>query len=845
MFDYSFPELPVSEVIPDILLKLESNTRIVLEAPPGAGKTSLIPLALLKAKWRGANKILILEPRRIAARSAASRMAEITGTDLGILVGYRVRLENKITETTKIEVVTEGILTRMIQDDPALEGIAAIIFDEFHERNLQADLGLAFALNCQALLRPDLRIIIMSATIDAEAIGLQLKADIIKSPGRSYPVTLQYLLPEDIKNFGSGYYQRITSLVPKAVLKALHENTEGDVLVFLPGLGEIKKIASILEKLIEENIEIHLLHGDLSLQQQQLAIKPSSSEKRKIILSTSIAETSITIEGVKMVIDAGYSRISQFIARSGLTTLVTVPVSKAAANQRSGRAGRTSPGHCIRLWTTMEHLQKSNRHLPEILEADLTSLALELAIWGVQNVTDLQWIDVPPTAALAQARDLLVQLEAITPEGKVLQHGKQMAFLGLHPRLSHMIIKAQHLNLSTTACVFAAILSEKDFIIPKHIHPENKLSISSDVRLRLEVYMNSSNLPVDMIAGTNTMKRIKKQADVLIQKINKGKEAIEPDAAGKLVALAYPERVAQLEPNRKVRLRSGQKLTFDADLFEKSEFFAVAHLDAQKDKIFLAAPISKNDLKSLFSDQVKYSEDVFWDKIANRVSSKRLSTLGALTLDESSVKEPDQEIVVDVLISLIKEEGISIIPWSAGSLNLQKRMLFLNQLDPDNWPDVSDDNLIESINDWLRPYLYGKRSLDDLRKLDMHSILLNLLPFHQQQELEILAPTHVEVPSGSKIAIDYTNIASPVLSVRLQEVFGMLETPKIAQGKVSLLMHLLSPAGRPVQITQDLNSFWKNGYFEVRKDLRARYSKHAWPDDPLAAKAIRGTKKRG
>ncbi|MDQ3394108.1 MAG: ATP-dependent helicase HrpB [Bacteroidota bacterium] len=844
MTDFSYPNLPVTKVIPLIQEKLNNETRLVLEASPGAGKTTIVPLALLSQPWIKKDKIIVLEPRRLAARAAAMRMAQILGETVGITVGYKVKLESKISLSTRIEVVTEGVLTRMIQDDPALEGIGAIIFDEFHERNLQSDLGLALAINCQLILRPDLRLIIMSATLDAERIAFWFKASAIKCEGRQFPVTINYLLPEDVKFSGTSTFERIKQLVPKAVRKALKEQKDGDILVFLPGLKEIKKVAELLEYMALEKPEIHMLHGELSLQQQQLAIEPSSNGSRKIILSTSISETSITIEGVKAVIDTGFSRISKFSARSGLSSLLTVPASKAAVAQRSGRAGRLGPGLSYRLWTQMEQHQRAEHSIPEILEADQSSLALELSLWGIKDPNDLQWLDAPPPAALSQARELLVQLGAIDPDFNPLPHGRKLAILGLQPRLAHLVIKGQEYGLGETACVLAALIGERDIFkpwVPMHV---SSFLEQPDLRLRLEVYNDPSTAPMDVQVDHNILNIVRKQANFLKQRLNLKPAKVEPNAAGLLISLAYPDRVGQIESFGRIRLRSGQKVSLATELFEKSEFFAISRLDVLNGNINLAAPLQKKDLITLFSGQVQVSEDIYWDHTTSRVVAKKFSRLDALVLEEIHLTNPDPEKIAEVLQNVIIEKGLSLLSWPEHSQKIRKRLSFLHNLDHHLWPDVSDDALLNTIDEWLRPYLYDKKSLDEIKKIDPGILLINNFSYQQKEDMDKLAPPHIVVPSGSHIEIDYSNIDAPVLAVRLQEIFGLQETPKIANGKVPLLIHLLSPARRPVQITQDLRSFWKSGYFEVRKALRAQYPKHSWPEDPITAQAVKGIKKR-
>ncbi|MGV3541013.1 MAG: ATP-dependent helicase HrpB [Rufibacter sp.] len=838
----NLPDLPVKEALPRLLTALNSSARVVLEAPPGAGKTTLVPLALLDAAWRSEGKIMMLEPRRLAARAAAQRMAELLGEDVGQTVGYWIRMEHVASAQTKIEVVTEGILTRLLQSDPALEGIAAIIFDEFHERSLQADMGLALSLDAQAVLRPDLRLLVMSATLDATQVGTWLEAPVITSEGRQYPVETNYLSPAEVTAAGSKPVERLLNLVPKAIRKALSEVPEGDALVFLPGMGEIRRVAQQLEDRLPENIDLHLLHGDLNLSQQIAAITKAPKGRRKVVLATSIAETSLTIEGVKIVIDGGYARVPRFVPRTGLTTLVTIPVSVAAADQRRGRAGRLGPGVCYRMWSKADHLQLPGRQAPEICEADLSGLALELSIWGVKEASSLKWLDTPPAPALSLARDLLLRLEAIDAQGNTTAHGKALANLGLSPRFGHLVMRGQELGLGATACMVAALLSDRDILKPLQISWSDPLP---DIALRLELLLGKRPPTPGFTVDENTLRRVKEQAQNLRQRLRGAAGAVDVHMAGLLTALAYPDRLAQREKSGRVRLVSGQRAALPTELFSEEEFYAVAHLElSDRPRVLLAATISKADILKHFSSQLEKAQEIKWDAATERIVARQFTRLGALTLEETALSSPDQEQMAQVLLQALQEKGIDRLPWSQDALNTRQRLAFLHRLNLENWPDVSPSALAETMEDWLLPHLLGLKSFEQVARLDFKEILLADLSWEQRQEMDRLAPTHLEVPSGSRIAVDYADVESPVLAVRLQEVFGMLDTPRIGGGKVPLLMHLLSPASRPVQVTRDLRSFWTTGYFDVRKDLRGRYPKHHWPDDPLSAPPTRGTKKR-
>ena len=836
------PDLPVKEALPRLLAALDTNSRAVLEAPPGAGKTTLVPLALLDATWRKDGRILVLEPRRLATRAAAQRMADLLGEPVGQTVGYWVRLEHKVSRKTRIEVVTEGILTRLLQEDPALEGVAAILFDEFHERSLHADLGLALALDAQAVLRPELRLLVMSATLDAQAVGSWLDAPVISSQGRQYPVETHYLPPAEVAAAGNVPARRLAALVPRAIRQALGTAASGDVLVFLPGLGEMRKVAGLLEDKLPPNTDLHLLHGELTLSQQVAAIQPAPPGRRKVVLATSIAETSLTIEGVKIVIDGGFARVPKFVARTGLTTLATIPVSQAAADQRRGRAGRLGPGSCYRLWSAADQLQLPERQAPEICEADLSGLVLELALWGAKDPASLQWLDTPPAAATALARGLLQGLEALDAAGNPTAHGKALAVLGMSPRLGHLVVRGLELGYGATACALAAVLADRDILKPMEIAARNPLP---DLHLRLELLAGKRPPTPGFVTDDNALRRVREQARSLRQRLRIPDSPLNPDPAGILAALAYPDRLAQREASGRLRLVSGQRATLPTELFGETEFYGVAHLElGSQPRVLLAAPVSKAEILQHFAHQLEKIQEVRWEAASGRVVARQITRLGALILEETSQAKPDPEQVAAALLAALQEKGVERLPWSEEARRTRQRLSFLHQLEPGQWPDVSDTMLAATMETWLAPHLAGLRSLDQVSRLDFNEMLLAGMPWDRRQEMDRLAPTHLEVPSGSRIALDYSDPGVPVLAVRLQEVFGLLDTPRIAGGRVPLLIHLLSPASRPVQVTRDLRSFWSTGYFEVRKDLRGRYPKHHWPEDPLSAVPTKWTKKR-
>jgi len=839
------PDLPIRAALPELLEVLGQRTCAVLQAPPGAGKTTVVPLALLSAEWMPpTGRIIVLEPRRLAARAAAVRMAQLLGEPVGQTVGYRMRLESKVSAKTRIEVVTEVILTRQLQDDPSLEGVAAVLFDEFHERSLQADLGLALALDAQAVLRPDLRLLVMSATLDADRLGAWLRAPVVRSEGRTFPVETRYLAPQRAASASRRPHERLQDLTPTIIREALAEHPTGDVLVFLPGLADQRRVADRLTPTLAPTIDLHVLHGELPLEQQDAALRPAPVGRRKVVLATSIAETSLTIEGVTMVVDSGYARVPRFEPRTGLTTLGTEPVSQAAADQRRGRAGRLSPGTCYRLWTAADHQQLPPYLAPEILTADLSPLALELALWGAYDAQDLRWLDAPPVPALAQARDLLTRLDALQPDGRPTAHGRQLAGLGLAPRLAHLVVRGKEAGHGPTACALAALLTERDLL-----RPADGSFGPPDLRLRLEA-LETGRAPLPGLSpDQGTLRRVREAATLLRNRAGVKAGPLEADAAGLLTALAYPDRLAQRETPERVRLVSGQRAALPAEYFSANDvFFAVASLDGPptQPRAGLAAPVDRAELEKQFSYLITTTEEVRWDADAGRVVARRTQRLGALLLSEASLPQPNPEAVSAAVLDGIRTTGVARLPWSEGAQQLRERLAFLHQLLPAAWPDTADAALQEQLEGWLGPYLTSVRTLADLNRLDLGEALLGWLPggWAQRQELDRLAPTHLEVPTGSSIRLDYADPVAPVLAVRLQEVFGLLDTPAVGGGRVPLTLHLLSPGYRPAQVTRDLRSFWTSSYFEVRKELRGRYPKHYWPENPLEAQPIRGTKKQ-
>lgn len=849
------PDLPVVAALPELLAALATNSRAVLEAPPGAGKTTVVPLALLAAEWREpAQKILVLEPRQLAARAAAARLAQLLGEPVGRTVGYRVRLDSKVSAETRIEVITEGILTRMIQDDPALEDVACVVFDEFHERSLNADLGLALALDAQAVLRPELRILLMSATLEAQRLGQWLPAPVVSSAGFLFPVETHYLDPRRAAALPNKPSERLAELVPNQVRAALAAHT-GDVLVFLPGVADLQRIDRKLGDSLPPLTDLHLLHGELPLEAQDAALRPAPAGRRKVILATSIAETSLTIEGVRVVVDGGFARVPRFVPRTGFTTLETVPVARAAADQRRGRAGRLAPGTCYRLWTEAEQHNLPAHRPPEIHTADLSGLVLELALWGANDPNSLRWLDMPPAAAVAQARELLVRLGALKNEeasATPTAHGRQLAKLGLAPRLGHLVVRGTELGHGPAAAALAALLAERDLL--RWATPNDPRPLPPDLRLRLEA-LASGRPPLPGLALHHaTLQRVRDVAKHLQSRSGSKTETARHDLTnapiGLLTALAYPDRLAQREAPDRLRLVTGQRVSLRTeDVDPQATFFAVAYLagTAAAPRATLAAPLDCDEFETAFGEQITTTDEVRYDASTQRVAGRRVRRLGALLLSESTIGQPDAALVTQALLGYLQEEGVGKLNWTAGAQQLQQRMEFLHQLiGGEVWPSFSNEALAADLTEWLGPYLAGLRSLDQVQRLDLMEPLLARLPggWAQRQELDRLAPAALEVPSGSHVTLDYSDPAAPVLAVKLQELFGLTETPTVAGGRVALLLHLLSPGGRPAQVTRDLRSFWEKGYFEVRKDLKGRYPRHPWPDKPMEHIPTKLTKKR-
>ncbi len=836
----TLPELPINEALPALKAALIARTEALLEAPPGAGKSTIVPLALLAAPWLRDQKILMLEPRRLAARAVANRMAVLLGETVGRRVGFRTRLETRVSRDTRIEVVTEGILTRMLQEDSALADIGCVIFDEFHERSLNADLGLALCIESQQNLRQDLRLLVMSATLDLAPLAALLRnAPIVSAQGRSFEVATHFVPRRNDLH--------LELQVSQVVRAALREHA-GDVLCFLPGAAEIRRVQRNLEESnLERGIRVMPLYGELEGAAQDAALAPAAPGQRKVVLATSIAETSLTIEGVRIVVDSGMRRYSEFDPETGMSRLATGKVSQAAADQRRGRAGRLSEGVCYRLWSEGTHASLSPQTPPEILRADLAPLALELSCWGAANANDLAWLDPPPAAPLAQARELLQQLEAIDATTRVTAHGRTLEKLGMHPRLAHMLIKARKLGAERLACDLAAILSERDIL------RAGVGSRDADLRLRIAVLRGDEG---EMPTGMTVDARAKAQAQrssSLWQRdfVRTARDTADPHrASGILLAWAYPDRIAQARGDGgRYLLANGRGAHFtEAQSLAKSEFIVAAELDGadREARIFLAAPISVEDLNRHFRALMKETAEIRWDERAGALSAKQDLRLGALLLASADIRDPDPNAKQQAVLAGLKQVGVAGLPWTKELRQWRARVMLMRQYSvpsPVPWPDLSDEALDRTLEEWAGPWIDGYTRREHFARLNLGNALRSFLNHAQGVIVEREAPTHFTVPSGSHIPIDYLD-ENPSLSVRLQELFGLRETPTVAGGRLPLLLKLLSPAGRPVQITKDLVSFWNRGYHEVKKDLKGRYPKHYWPDDPYAAQATRRAKPR-
>lgn len=824
--------LPINEVLDTLKQTLSKENRLVLQAPPGAGKTTALPLALLDEPWLDGKQIIMLEPRRLAVRSSAARMAELLGEKVGERIGYQIKMESVQSKKTKILIVTEGILTRKLQADPSLEKVALVIFDEFHERSIHADLSLALCLESQALLRDDLKILVMSATLNTSAISKLLdNAPLIESKGRSFPVEDIYLeasTPEPRKKELPVFIYNLLQKILKTEL--------GNILVFLPGVGDIKKLEAKLNETNTKGVYVSSLYGTLSKEEQDKAIQAPAEGTRKIVLATNIAQTSLTIEGIKIVIDSGLQNTSVFNSSSGMNALVSSFISSDSAIQRAGRAGRTSEGKAYHLWHKGKILEKHDK--AEILSADLTQLLLELVAWGNSDINELSWMDLPPSHAMTHASELLNKLGALNEKAKITEHGRQMMGFGLHPRLSHMMLKARQMNLAYEASLICVLVSEKDIYTSyRSSDIKERVGVLHDVACGHPIYANHINIKHCKFLLKNA-KRLE----------TKTKDEIDLEMVGVLLAFAYPERLAQARGDRSSSyLLSNAKGAYldKEDGLIGSEYIVVSDLDARAESalIYKASALSKTQIDEHLSELIEEKELLRWNKDEQRVEARKIRSVGAVNLQEKAIQTPTDERTSLVLIEAIKEQGRNALSWDKNALALRQRVVFVNTHQEGTFADLSEAYLLETMQDWLLPYLEGKNTFKSLQGLDFYAILSASLSWEQMQELDRLAPAKIKVASGSNIYIDYEDVNRPVLAVRLQEMFGTQQTPTVLNGKMKLMIHLLSPASKPMQITQDLESFWKNTYDDVKKDLRGKYKRHYWPDDPLTAIATSKTKK--
>ena len=819
--------LPAARIAPEVNRALGARGGAVVTAPPGSGKSTLLPLTLLDAVPKG--KILMLEPRRLAARQIALRLAQLSGTAPGGLVGYRMRLETRVSSATRLEVLTEGILTRMLIEDPTLEGVGAVIFDEFHERSLASDTALALVREARQLVRPDLGLVLMSATLDARALCDTLDLPLIEGEGQLFPVQVVHCPQEaDERNAA----QAVAHMVRQA-----HRETNGDILAFLPGEGEIRRCAELLGDALAPT-RVYPLYGLLPQQEQQAAIAPSPPGSRKVVLSTPIAETSLTIEGVRAVVDSGLCRKLQYDPRSGLSGLKTVRISRDMATQRTGRAGRVAPGVCYRLWSAATEARMAENRVPEILEADLSGTVLDVAAWGAGSVSELPWLTPPPASAVASAERLLVALGALSADGKITKTGRAMAAFPCHPRVAHMLVRAADPAQKALACDIAALLEEKD--------PLAGEGVSADLCLRIAALRDERRRKT----SKGVWGRLLRSADQYLRlaRVPVDDGEVDPFAVGFLIAAAFPERIARsLDGGYGLfALSSGDRAALDgADALGGYEWLAAADVGVrpgEAGRIFLAAPLSPSALPSLATG----FDRIAWDAKRGALVASREERIGALVVRSRPLGPESRAAAVQVLCDAARKDGLSMFDWSEEVARLQRRIATVAAWHPElELPDLGTDAVLARAGEWLPGYAGAATTATELRRIDLCAVLWGLLSYEQQRAVERLAPSHIIVPTGSRIAVDYRQGTElPVLRVRLQECFGLTDTPRVDDGRRPVLMELLSPGFKPVQLTTDLASFWRDTYFEVRKELRRRYPRHAWPDDPLAADPVRGVRRK-
>jgi ATP-dependent helicase HrpB len=832
--------LPIDAILPALRAALADGRNAVVEAPPGAGKSTVVPIALLDEPWLRGGRIVMLEPRRLATRAVAARMAATLGEAPGETVGYRMRLETRVSRRTRIEVVTEGVFTRMLQSDPALEGIAAVLFDEFHERSLHADTGLAFALDAQENLAPELRLLVMSATLDGAAVAKLLgDAPVITAAGRVFPV--------DVRHVGTGLpllpggRDAPELAVLRAIKRALGE-TEGDLLVFLPGAGEIRRVQGMLHG-VGANVDVYPLYGELAPGEQDAALSPARPGRRKVVLATNIAETSLTIDGVRVVVDAGLERRSLFDPASGMNRLEVQRISRASAEQRAGRAGRTAPGVAYRLWGEGAERSLAAYAPPEVCVADLAPLALDLAVWGT-DAQALRWLDPPPAATLASARDLLARLGALDAAGRVTAHGRAMQEFPAHPRLAHMMLKSAALDAAPLAAELAALLSDRDVL-----RGGGPRSRDSDMRTRLEA-MHAHGMEIDRA----TRERVRRAQRQFLQLLGRDLHAGTPDAsrAAELLALAYPDRIGRRRAGDAARyqLANGRGAAFEgAESVARAAFIVAIDLDdrEREARIRLAIPIDEADLLRLFADRVVRADELAWDPKAEAVVARRVTRLDDLVIEEKPLNEVPRDASRAAMLEGVRQLGIEALPWDDDARDYVARIGLLRRQPRLEYAGFPESDLAALGRDlaWLEPFVDGITRRSQLSRVPLMDALRSRLTHAQQRTLDEQMPTHVTLPTGTRARIDYRSENAPIASMRMQEVFGLAATPRIAGATLPVTFELLSPGRKPLQITRDLASFWKNAYVEVRKDMRGRYPRHYWPENPLEAEPTRRAKPRG
>jgi ATP-dependent helicase HrpB len=843
-------DLPIAEVLPALRAQLAQHRRLVIEAPPGAGKSTVVPLVLLEEPWAANKRILMLEPRRLATRAVATRMATSLGEPLGRTVGFRMRLETRVSAATRIEVITEGVFTRMLQHDPALEGVAAVLFDEFHERSLAADAGLALALDSQQHLRPDLRLIVMSATLDGVAVAKLLgDAPIVSARGRVFAVDVQYLGSNLPLLPGGADSPELAVL--RGVQRALREG-QGDVLVFLPGAGEIRRVQGMLQDLAtSSNVDVRPLFGELAAGDQDAALLASPVGRRKVMLATNIAETSLTIAGVTAVVDSGIERRSVFDPASGMSRLETQRISRASAEQRAGRAGRTAAGVCYRLWSEGAHRSLAAYAQPEIAVADLAPLALDLAAWGTA-AAQLRWLDPPPAATLASSSDLLLRLGALDGDGRITAHGRAMQTVATHPRLAHMLLEGERLDALPLAATLAALLSERDLIRvrggPDHLR-------DSDIRTRVEALRRGESPAGGVDRGA--LERVRRAEQAFVRQLqstpSERHRSVPNDAVsfGVLLAFAYPDRVGRRRTGAdgRYQLSNGRGAVFGGpESIAREEFIVAVEVDdrEREARILLAAPISKVDIEEYFKGRLQQRDQVVWDPREAAVQARRVVALDVLVIDERSLRAVPAELSAAAMLVGLQQLGLAALPWDDAARDWQARCAFMRSIarsDQSDWPDLSDAALSADLS-WLSPFLEGITRRSHLTRVPLLDALRAQLSYAQLRQLEELAPSHVMLPTGTQVRIDYRDDNAPCASMRMQEVFGLAATPRIGGGTVPITFKLMSPAHRPLQVTRDLASFWRNAYIDVRKDMRGRYPRHYWPENPLEAEPTRRAKSK-